>query len=96
LSKQIEINDDAAANEEEVEGQIEEDNVEKEARDNQTGVVAPIMRGNKQTESADNAMASEEEVKEQVEENRVNKEAFENGVSTASAESNIQRGCVHD
>ena len=41
LSRQIATNDDAAANEDEVEEQIEEDNVEKTARENETG--APIL-----------------------------------------------------
>jgi len=40
LSKQIATNDDAAANEEEVEEQIEEDNVKKAARENGTGILA--------------------------------------------------------
>ncbi len=41
LSKQMATNDDAAANEDEVEEQIEEENVEKTARENETG--APIL-----------------------------------------------------
>ncbi len=38
LSQQIAANDDAAANEEEVEEQIEEDNVKKAARENTISV----------------------------------------------------------
>ena len=44
LSKQMATNDDAAANEEEVEEQIEEENVEKTARENETGAPIPMMR----------------------------------------------------
>jgi hypothetical protein len=47
LSKQIATNDDVAANEEEVEEQIEEDNVEKAARENRSGVTTLLM-SNKQ------------------------------------------------
>ncbi len=38
LSRKIATNDDAAANEEEVEEQIEEDNIEKKARENATAL----------------------------------------------------------
>ena len=38
LSKKIAANDDTAANEEEVEEQIEEDNVEQKARENATAL----------------------------------------------------------
>ena len=95
LSKQIATNDDAAANEEEVEEQIEEDNVEKAARENRTGVPTPLM-SNKQIESADDAVASRKEVEEQAEESRIDKVAFEDGISTASAKEYIRRGRTHD
>jgi hypothetical protein len=95
LSKQIATNDDAAANEEEVEEQIEEDNVEKAARENRTGVPTPLM-SNKQIESADDAVASREEVEEQAEEKCIDKAAFEDGISTASAKEYIRRGRTHD
>lgn len=85
LSKQLKEEDDAAANEEEVEEKIEEDNVEKNARENGTGAGLPMIRSNKQMESDDDAVASREKVEEQVEQNRVDKEAFEDGISTASA-----------
>jgi hypothetical protein len=77
LSKQIATNDDAAANEEQVEEQIEEDNVKKAARENGTGILAPIMRGNEEMETADDAVASREEVEEQAEESRIDKVALE-------------------
>jgi NCAIR mutase (PurE)-related protein len=96
LSKQIATNDDAAANEEEVEEQIEEDNVEKAARENGTGVPGRIMRGNKEMETADDAVASREEVEEQAEESRIDKVAFEDGISTTSAKEYIQSGRTHD
>jgi len=96
LSKQIATNDDAAANEEEVDEQIEEDNVEKAARENETRVPAPIMTGNKQIECADDAVASREEVEEQAEEKCINKAAFEDGISTASAKEYIRRKRTHD
>lgn len=44
LSKQIATNDDATANQEEVEEQIEGDNVEEAARENETSGPAPIMK----------------------------------------------------
>ena len=43
LGKQMAANDDSAANEEEVEEQIEEDNVRKAARENSTGATIPLM-----------------------------------------------------
>ena len=45
-SRQIATNDDAAANEEEVEEQIEEDNVENAARENGPASMVPILRNN--------------------------------------------------
>jgi hypothetical protein len=91
LSKQIATNDDAAANEEEVEGQIEEDNVEKAARENRSGVPTLLM-SNKQIEAVDDAVATREEVEEQVERKRVEKKAFENRISAASAEKWTRNG----
>jgi hypothetical protein len=96
LSKQIATIDDAAANEEEVEEQIEEDNVEKAARENGTGAPGPIMRRNMEMETADDAVSSREEVEEQTEESRVDKVALEDGISTPSAEEHIRRERVHD
>ncbi len=100
LSKQIATNDDAAANEEEVDEQIEEDNVEKLALENGSGVSTPSMgnrqMGNKQIETADNAVASREKVKEQAQESRIDKVAFEDGVSKAAATEYIKRGRTHD
>ena len=64
LSQQIATRDDVAANEEEVEEQIEEDNVENAARENGTGPTVPILRSNKEVEeTADDALASKEELK---------------------------------
>ena len=63
LSQQIATRDDVAANEEEVEEQIEEDNVENAARENGTGSTDPILRSNKEVETADDALASMEELK---------------------------------
>ena len=68
LSKQMAANDDAAADEEEVDEQIEGDNVEKEARENGTIAPAPIMRSNEEIKTADDAVAAREEVEEQAEE----------------------------
>ena len=100
MSEQIATNDDAAANEEEVDEQIEEDNVEKVARENGSGDSAPSMgnkqMSNKQIETADNAVASREEVKEQAQESRIDKVAFEDGVSKAAATEYIRRGRDHD
>ena len=42
MSQQIATNDDAAANEEEIEEQIEEDNVEKAARENSSRLSGPV------------------------------------------------------
>jgi len=57
LSKQIATKDNAAANEEEVEEQIEEDNVEKAAGENGTGIPDSSMtsnvRSNEEIETAD-------------------------------------------
>jgi len=80
LSPQIATNDGAAANEEEVEEQIEEENVEKAALENRAGVSTPFM-SNKQIETADDAVASREEVEEQAEESRIAKVAVEDGMS---------------
>jgi hypothetical protein len=63
LSQQIATHDDVAANEEEVEEQIEEDNVENAARENGTGSTDPILRSSKEVETADDALASMEELK---------------------------------
>jgi hypothetical protein len=93
LSKQIATNDDAAANEEEVEEQIEEDNVKRVARENATGFPIRILRGNEERQAADDAVASDE-VEEQVERKRVEKKAFENRVSAASAEKWIRNGRI--
>jgi hypothetical protein len=46
LSQQIATHDDVAANEEEVEEQIEEDNVENAARENGPASMVPILRNN--------------------------------------------------
>lgn len=96
LSKQIATNDDAAANQEEVEEQIEGDNVEKTARENGTGGPAPIMRSNKEIETADDVVASTEEVEEQAEETLIDKVALEDGIRSPSAEEYIRREHVHD
>ena len=63
LSQQIATHDDVAANEEEVEEQIEEDNVENAARENGTGSTGKILRSSKEVETADDALASMEELK---------------------------------
>jgi hypothetical protein len=96
LSQQISTNDDATANEEEVEEQIEEDNVEKAARENGAGDSVPIMRGNEEIESADDSVASREKVEEQAGESRIDKVAFNDGISSASAKEYIGRGRNHD
>ena len=96
LCQQISINDDATANEEEVEEQIEEDRVEKAARENRAGDSVPIMRGNQEIESADDAVASREEVEEQAGENRIDKVAFNEGIGAASAKEYIGRGRNHN
>jgi hypothetical protein len=67
LSQQIATHDDVAANEEEVEEQIEEDNVENAARENGTGSTDPILRSNKEVETVDDGLAPTEEVEEQAE-----------------------------
>ena len=95
-SRQIATNDDAVAKQEEVEEQIEEDRVEKAARENRAGDSVPIMRGNQEIESADDAVASREEVEEQAGENRIDKVAFNEGISAASAKEYIGRGRNHD
>jgi hypothetical protein len=95
LSKPIATNDDAAANAEEVEEQIEEDNVEKAARENRSGVPTPLM-SNRQIETADDAAAAREEVEEQAEESRIDKAAFEDGMSAASTKEYTHRGRTHD
>jgi hypothetical protein len=95
LSKQLAANDDSAANEEEIEEQIEEDNVEKTARENGSSVSAPFM-SNKQIETADDALASKEEVEEQAQESRIDKVAFEDGISKAAATEYIGSGRDHD
>lgn len=97
LSKPIATNDDAAANEQEVEEQIEEENVEKAARENRTGAQATFM-STEQIETADDAVAPREEVEEQAEESRIDidKVAFEDGISAAAAEQYMKRGHIHD
>ena len=95
LSKQIATNDNAAANEEEVGEQIEEDSVEKAARENRNGVPTPLM-SNEEMETADDAVASREQEQEQAEESRIDKVAFEDEISTAAAEEYIRRGHTHD
>ena len=72
-------------NVEEVEEQIEEDTVEKAARENGPGCTVPTLRGNEEIETAEDAVASREEIEEQAEESRIDKVAFEDGISTASA-----------
>jgi hypothetical protein len=96
LSRQMAANGDSAANEEEFEEQIDEDNVMRAASENATGFPIPTTRGNEVIQAADNAAASREEVEEQVERKRVEKEAFENRISAASAEKWIRRGRTHD
>jgi hypothetical protein len=93
LCKQIATNDDAAANQEEVDEQIEEDNVEKAARENETRVPASIMKSNEELEAADDAVASREEVEEEAEESHIDKVAFEDGISTASAKEYMGTPC---
>jgi hypothetical protein len=95
FSKELAANDDFAANEEEVEEQIEEQNVEKTARENETG--APItMVSNEERAVDDDAASAGEEVQQQIERKRVEKEAFENRISAASAEKWIRNGRTHD
>jgi hypothetical protein len=43
LSKQIAKHDDASSDEQEVAGEIEEDNLEKEPRENEKSIPAPFM-----------------------------------------------------
>jgi len=95
LSKKLAANDNAAANEQEVEEKIEEDTVEKEARENRTDARLPFM-SNKQRETADDAVASREEIEEQAVESRIDKVAFEDGVSTTSAKEYIHSGRAHE
>jgi hypothetical protein len=85
LSKQTAAKDDAAANEEEVEEQIEADDVKKTARNNTAGVSMPMM-SNADMAVDDDALSSREEVQEQVERKQVEQKAFENRISVASAE----------
>jgi len=95
LSKRTATDDDAAANQEEIAQQIEEDNVKKQAGENVTGGPTPFV-SNKQIESADDAVASREEVEGQAERKRIEKEAFENRISVASAEKWTRGGRTHD
>jgi hypothetical protein len=90
---QMAANNNAATNLEEVEGQIEEDNVKKAARENAIGTPA-MMRGSAEMAAVDDAGAAGEEVQEQVERKRVEKQAFENRISAASAEKWIQNGRI--
>ena len=64
FSKQIATIDDAAANEEEVEEQIEEDNVKRVARENATGFPIRIL-SSEEMAPVDDAVAAGEEVEEQ-------------------------------
>jgi NCAIR mutase (PurE)-related protein len=96
LSQQLGRNDDVVAIEEEVQEHIEEDNVEKAARDNATGVPVPIVRRSKKMKEADEAVDSREEVEEQAADSRMDKVAFEDGISPASAKEYIRRGRDHD
>jgi hypothetical protein len=95
MSKQIAANNDAAANEEEVEEQIEQDNVKKTARDNATGASTPIMTTLEMAIN-DDSLSANEEVQEQAERKRVEQEAFENRISAASAEKWMRNGSFHD
>jgi|CZKD01.1.fsa_nt_gi hypothetical protein len=94
LGKHMAANDDAAANEEEVEEQIEADNVKRVACENAIGFPILILRGNEEIQAADDAVASKDGVQEQVERKRVEKKAFENRISAASAEKWIQNGRI--
>jgi hypothetical protein len=94
LSKQIATNDDAPANQEEVEEQIEGDNVQKKAHETGTISQVPIMRSNEETQTANDAVAAKEEVDEQAEDLRIDKVALEDTISAPSAEY-IRRGGVH-
>jgi hypothetical protein len=96
LSKRIANNDDAAANEEEVEDQIQEDQVKRTARESAASFPMPILGGNEEIRDADNASASGEEVEEQAERKRIEKDAFKNRISTASAEKWMQSGRSHE
>ncbi len=93
-SSQITTNDNAAANREEVEEQIEEVSVKRAARENATGAPVSMIRDSKQVEAIDDAVAAGEETQEQVERKRVEKKAFENRISAASAEKWIQNGRI--
>jgi hypothetical protein len=95
LSKHLAANDDAAANEEEVEEQIEDENVEKVADQNRTVIPFPHMI-NQQINTAHDAVASGEQIEEQAEESPINKVAFEDGITTTAAEEYIKRGRAHD
>ncbi len=83
-STQIATNDNAA-NLEEIEEQIEEDNVKKAAHKNAIGIPA-MARGSAEMAAVDDAGAAGEEVQEQVERKRVEKKAFENRIIAAAAE----------
>jgi NCAIR mutase (PurE)-related protein len=96
LNQQIGTNDDVVAIEEEVQEQIEEDNVEKAARENARGVPVPTVRSSKEMEAADDAVTSREEVEEQAAESRMDKVVFEDGISPASAKEYIRNGRDHD
>ena len=96
LSQQLATNDDVAANAEEVEEQIEEDTVEKAARENGPAVRSPILSSNEEIQTAEDAVASREEIEEQAEESRIDKVAFEDGINTPSAKEYLRRGRTHD
>jgi len=96
LIKQMAANDDSAANEEEVEEQIEEDNVERVAREIAPGLPIRILRDSEEIEAADDAVASKDDVEEQVERKRVEEKAFKNRISADSAEKWIRNGRTHD
>ena len=96
LSSQITTNDNAAANREEVEEQIEELSVKKAARENATGAPVSMIRDSKEMEAVNDAVAAGEETQEQVERKRVEKKAFENRISAAPAGQRIRNGGIRE
>jgi hypothetical protein len=95
LSKQIETNDDVAAIKEEVEDQIDEENVERAAK-NATDSAALSVRDNEEPGPGDEVIPSMKSVEDQAEEGRIDKVAFEDGINPAAAEEYIHRGHTHD
>ena len=85
LSKQIATNDDIAANEEEVEEQIEELSVERAAGEN-----------SEKSDTDDVATPYERAVEGQAEEGRIDKVAIEDGINPSAAEEYIHQGHTHD